>query len=407
MVKDVIVIGGGASGLMAAYSAAENGNRVRLLEKNEKLGKKIYITGKGRCNVTNFCPPQDFLKKVINGDKFLMSALYSFPPEELMNFLSSNGLKLKVERGNRVFPASDHASDVTKTFERALRKNGVDVELNEQVVSVKKTGEKFIVVTLQKEYNADCVIVATGGLSYPSTGSTGDGYKIAKSFSHTVTELKPGLCGLNIKGGICQKLQGLSLKNVSLTAEADGKKIYEEFGEMLFTHFGVSGPIVISLSSILAKMDKKEALLRIDLKPALTKEQLDKRILRDFDAYKNKRLCNALADLLPLKLIDAVIEKSGLDSGKVVNSITREERERLGDCIKNFKLFSSGGRGFEEAIITSGGVNLKEINPKNMESKLCDNLYFTGETLDVDAYTGGYNLQIAFATGFAAGNSIK
>lgn len=405
--KNVTVIGGGASGLMAAYSAAKNGNKVCLLEKNEKLGKKIYITGKGRCNVTNFCPPEDFLKKVINGDKFLMSALHSFPPEELMNFLSSNGLKLKVERGNRVFPSSDHASDVTKTFERALSIERVEIELNEEVVSVEKTGERFTVTTKNKTYDSDCVIVATGGLSYPSTGSTGDGYKIAESFSHTVTALKPGLCGLNVRGGVCKKLQGLSLKNVSLTAETNGKKIYEEFGEMLFTHFGVSGPIVISLSSILAKTGKKEALLKIDLKPALTKEQLDKRILRDFDAYKNKQLSNALVELLPLKLIDSVIVKSGLDCKKFVNSVTKEERERLVECMKSFELYSVGGRGFEEAIITSGGVNLKEINPKTMESKLCKNLYFTGEVLDVDAYTGGYNLQIAFATGFAAGNSIK
>jgi len=403
----VIVIGGGASGMMAAYAAAQNGNSVILLEKNEKLGKKIYITGKGRCNVTNDCSPQEFLLNVVNGDKFLTGAVYSFPPERTKAFLEENGLKLKTERGRRVFPESDKASDVTKAFERALRLVGVDVIFNSAVKGLEKVGDIFLVKTNNESYTADRVIVCTGGLSYPSTGSTGDGYKIAESFSHTVTPLKPALCGLNIKGDFYKDLQGLTLKNVTLTAAADGKIIYEEMGELLFTHFGVSGPIVLSLSSLLIPYNLSSVILSLDLKPALSKEQLDKRVLRDFEKYKNKDLRNALVELLPSAMIPVIIKRSGLNGEKKVNSVTKEEREKLVETLKNFTLLPYGYRGFEEAIITSGGVDLKEINPKTMESKKCAGLYFCGETLNADAKTGGYNLQIAFSTGFAAGNSIK
>jgi len=404
---NVVVIGGGASGMMAAVAAAKGGNRVILLEKNEKLGKKIYITGKGRCNVTNACAPQEFLGKVVNGSKFLTGAIYSFPPERTVSFLEENGVPVKVERGRRVFPESDRASDVTKAFERALRESGVDVILNSAVTSVEKAGDIFSVKTEKESYSADRVIVCAGGLSYPSTGSTGDGYKIAKDFSHTVTPLKPALCGLNIKGDFYKELQGLTLKNVTLKAEVNGKTVYEDLGEMLFTHFGVSGPIVLSLSSVLIPYNLADVVLSLDLKPALTNEQLDKRILRDFDKYKNKNLSNALVDLLPSALIPAVVKRSGISGEKKVNCITRAEREKLVVSFKAFIMRPYGYRGFDEAIITSGGIDLKEINPKTMESKKCSGLYFCGETLDVDACTGGYNLQIAFATGFAAGNSVK
>lgn len=405
--KRVVVIGGGASGMMAAYAAAENGNDVTLLEKNEKLGKKIYITGKGRCNVTNDCAPDEFLTRVIDGQKFLTGVVYSFPPARTKEFLTRFGLKIKTERGNRVFPESDHASDVTKTFERALRESNVRIELNAAAEKIEKREDgSFVVSAGGGEWSADSVVVCTGGLSYPSTGSTGDGYRFAKEFFHTVTALKPGLVGLNLEGSFYKDLQGLSLKNVRLTAESSGKKIYEDFGEMLFTHFGISGPIVLSLSSVLSKYDLSHIVLHLDLKPALSREQLDKRILRDFDQYKNKRLFNALVDLLPSKMIETVISAGGLNGAKAVNAVTKEERERLLNTLKNFEMKPRGFRGFEEAIITIGGVSLKEINPKTMESKLCKGLYFCGEVLDVDACTGGFNLQIAFATGYAAGRNV-
>lgn len=401
--KRIIVIGGGAAGMMAAYTAATNGASVVLLEKNEKLGKKIYITGKGRCNVTNDCAPNDFLTKVVNGQKFLTSAIYHFPPEKTKEFLTEHGLKIKTERGNRVFPESDHASDVTKTFERALREAGVEILFHEQAERIAKTEEGFTVSTQENVFSGDCVLVCTGGMSYPSTGSTGDGYRFAKDFSHTVTALKPGLVGLNVKGDFYKDLQGLTLKNVTLSADVCGKTVYEEFGEMLFTHFGISGPIVLSLSSVLNKYDLSGVTLHLDLKPALSEEQLDKRILRDFEQYKNKQLVNALVDLLPVKLIDVVLAKSGVSGKKAVNSVTKEEREKLLKTLKNWEMKVYGFRGFEEAIITSGGVELKQIHPKTMESKLCKGLYFCGEVLDIDACTGGYNLQIAFSTGYAAG----
>ncbi len=403
----VIVVGGGAAGLMAAYAARTNGCDVTLLERNEKLGKKIYITGKGRCNVTNNCEPEEFFNNVVNGKNFLKGAIYNFPPSKLMEFLEEHGLRLKTERGNRVFPSSDHASDVTKTFERALNCVGVEIKLNTRVENIAKQGDIFSVHTNNGIYESESVIICTGGMSYPTTGSTGDGYKFAESFSHKITELKPGLCGLNIKGDFYKELQGLSLKNVALSARVKDKQIYSDFGEMLFTHFGVSGPLVISLSSMLVNQNINDVILKLDLKPALSYEQLDKRVLRDFEKYKNKQLFNALIELLPSKLIDIVIKKSNIDGKKAVNAITKEERERLVKTLKEFEMRPYGFRGFEEAIITVGGVDLKSVNSRTMESKLCENLYFAGEVLNLDAYTGGFNLQIAFSTGYAAGSSVK
>ena len=414
--KQVIVIGGGASGLMAAYAAAKRGHIVTLIEKNEKLGKKIYITGKGRCNFTNDVAPDEFLQNVVRGERFLRGCIYSFPPQKTIDFFEENGLSIKVERGNRAFPSSDHASDITKTLEKACKNEGVNVLLNEKV-------EKIItenctmsdigimprivkVKTDKQEYTCDTVIIATGGISYPSTGSTGDGFVFARNLGHSVTDLKSGLCGINCTGAIFKDLQGLSLKNISVCIKNGEKTVYEAFGEMLFTHFGVSGPIILSASSIINRLPLSSLQFTIDLKPALDRETLDKRLLRDFEKYKNKQIANALCELLPHKLISVLLDKSGVSAKKSVNVLTKEERFKLLDCIKNFPIKLTSLRGIEEAIITSGGVNLSEINPKTMESKKVLGLKFCGEVLDVDAFTGGFNMQIAFATGFVAGNTV-
>lgn len=414
--KNVCVIGGGAAGLMAAYAAAENGNRVVLLEKNEKLGKKIYITGKGRCNITNDISPDEFLENVVHGKKFLTGVIYAFPPRKIIEFFETHGLSVKLERGGRVFPVSDHASDVTKALERACRLAGVEICLGETVkklclqapMSDKGIMSRIVgVETDKKRYSCDEAIVCTGGLSYPSTGSTGDGYRFAEDCGLAVTDLKPGLCGIGLKGNFFKELQGLSLKNVSLRAVCGGKKLYDGFGEMLFTHFGISGPLALSLSSLINRCDLKSVELYLDLKPALDEGTLDKRLLRDFEKYKNKQLANAMTDLLPQKMIGAVLSASGVSEKKSVNVLTKEERGMLIKTLKGFPLKPLSLRGFEEAIITSGGVALSEINPKTLESKKIKGLRFCGEVLDVDAFTGGYNLQIAFSTGYAAGKSIK
>lgn len=425
--KTVCVIGGGAAGLMAAYSAAKNGNKVLLFEKNEKLGKKIYITGKGRCNFTNDVSAEDFLLNVVNGDKFLRGCIYSFPPQKTIDFFEEYGLTIKIERGNRVFPASDHASDVTKTLEKACRSVGVDVHLNEKVEKIctimhdiipmcDKVGNSMQdiytmsriakIQTVKSEYPCDEVIVATGGLSYPSTGSTGDGYIFARAVGHTVTDLKSGLCGINLKEKSLKELQGLTLKNVTLTVKRKEKTVYSEFGEMLFTHFGISGPIVLSASSVINRLPFSDLKAYIDLKPALDEQTLDKRLLRDFEKYKNKQIGNALIDILPQKLIVPTLNFCGISEKKIINSITKEERAQLIKILKNFPLKLHSLRGFEEAIITSGGIALSEINSKTMESNKVRGLRFCGEVLDVDAFTGGFNLQIAFATGYAAGKSV-
>lgn len=418
--KNVCIVGGGAAGLMAAYAAAKNGHKVVLFEKNEKLGKKIYITGKGRCNFTNDVSPDEFLQNVVRGERFLRGAIYSFSSQKTIDFFENNGLSVKIERGNRAFPSSDHASDVTKTLEKACRSVGVDIHLNEKVEKIRVLQEEngnmpdigimprvVELSTVNGDYLCDVVIIATGGLSYPSTGSTGDGYAFAKNCGHTVTDLKCGLCGLNLEGEDFKELQGLTLKNVALTIKQGAKVVYSDFGEMLFTHFGISGPIVLSASSVVNRLPLGQLSVGLDLKPALDEQTLDKRLLRDFEKYKNKRISNALCELLPQKLILFVLNASGISEKKNVNVLTKEERARLVSTLKNLPLKIRSLRGFEEAIITSGGVELSEINPKTMESKKVRGLKFCGEVLDVDAFTGGFNLQIAFSTGYAAGNTIE
>ena len=418
--KKICVIGGGPAGLMSAYWASKNGNQVTLFEKNEKLGKKIYITGKGRCNFTNDVPPDEFLQNVVRGEKFLRGAIYSFSSQKTIDFFEEHGLSIKIERGNRTFPSSDHASDVTKTLEKACKSVGVDVRLNEKVEKIRFLGENNIAMsdiipmprivilkTNQAEYEFDEVIVATGGLSYPTTGSTGDGYIFARSVGHTVTDLKCGLCGLNLQGEDFKQLQGLTLKNVRLTVKLGQKTVYSEFGEMLFTHFGISGPIVLSASSVINRMQLQNLLINLDLKPALDEQTLDKRLLREFENYKNKQIFNVLGELLPQKLIAYVLKISGVSAKKAVNAVTKEERLSIVKTLKNLPLKIKSLRGFEEAIITSGGIDLSEINPKTMESKKIKGLRFCGEVLDVDAFTGGFNMQIAFATGYLAGSTIK
>ncbi|MBQ8684883.1 MAG: NAD(P)/FAD-dependent oxidoreductase [Clostridia bacterium] len=417
--KKVCVIGGGAAGLMAAYAAGEKGHEVLLFEKNEKLGKKIYITGKGRCNFTNDVAPEEFLQNVVRGEKFLRGAIYSFPSQKTIEFFERYGLSVKIERGNRAFPVSDHASDVTKTLEKACKSVGVSIRLNEKVEKILSTSENTSTMsdigimsrivklkTDKEEYDCDVVIVATGGLSYPSTGSTGDGYAFAKTLGHTVTDLKCGLCGLNLTGDDFKELQGLTLKNVSLTVKSGAKTVYSDFGEALFTHFGISGPIVLSASSVINRMPLQALAVTLDLKPALDEQTLDKRLLREFEQYKNKQIFNALTELLPQKLISFVLKASGVSERKPVNAVMKEERGRLVKTLKNLPLRIKSLRGFEEAIVTSGGISLSEINPKTMESKKISGLKFCGEVLDVDAFTGGFNMQIAFATGYAAGSTI-
>lgn len=425
--KSVCVIGGGAAGLMAAYAAAKKGHNVHLFEKNEKLGKKIYITGKGRCNFTNDVSAEDFLSNVVRGRKFLMGSIYAFPPQKTIEFFENNGLSVKIERGNRAFPVSDHASDITKTLEKACKWAGVEVHLNEKVEKITTTMSDIIptsdvvdcgmldigimprvvkLITAKNTYDCDEIIVATGGISYPSTGSTGDGYRFAQEFGLQVTDLKAGLCGLNLAGDFFKELQGLTLKNVTLTIKNAGKSVYEGFGEMLFTHFGISGPIVLSASSLVNRLPLEKLEVSLNLKPALDEQALDKRVLRDFEKYKNKQIVNALVELLPQKLIAPVLKVAGISLNKSVNVLTKEERGRLIKAMTAFPMKIRSLRGFEEAIITSGGVDLAEINPKTMESKKIKGLRFCGEVLDVDAFTGGFNLQIAFATGYAAGESI-
>lgn len=415
--KNVCIIGGGAAGLMAAYAAAKNGHSVTLFEKNEKLGKKIYITGKGRCNFTNDVDPVEFSRNIVRGEKFLRGVIYAFPPQKTIAFFEQFGLSVKIERGNRAFPVSDHASDVTKTLEKACKSVGVSIRLQEKVEKIlckesnmSGIGIMLRVVKLQTEngeYPCDVAVVATGGLSYPSTGSTGDGYAFAQELGHSVTDLKCGLCGINVKDEFCKELQGLSLKNVTFCVKLGNKTVYEDFGEMLFTHFGVSGPIVLSASSVINRLEMEKLDCYVDLKPALDMQTLDKRVLRDFEKYKNKRIFNALVELLPQKLIPVVLSLCGIALEKVVNSITKEERMKLVGVMKKLPLRVSGLRGFNEAIITSGGVSLSEIHPKTMESKKINGLKFCGEVLDVDAFTGGFNMQIAFATGYAAGDTIE
>ena len=407
--SNVIIVGGGAAGMMAAIFAARNGQNVTLLEKNEKLGKKIFITGKGRCNITNASEIEDLFSAVISNPKFLYSGFYSFTNDQVIHFFEELGVATKIERGNRVFPVSDHSSDVIAALAREMQHLKVKVQLHCEVKELLINNEreiKGVRLANGKKMTADAVVVATGGISYPSTGSTGDGYRFARNCGHKVTELFPSLVPMEVKEWYAKELQGLSLKNIEIHITDGKKKLYDEFGEMLFTHYGVTGPVILSASSIVGKtLEKKELVLHIDLKPALTKEQLDKRLLREFEANHNKQFKNAIDSLLPAKLRPVIIELSGIEEEKKVHEITKEERLNLLRLIKDFHMTLTGLRGYNEAIITKGGISVKEIDPGTMESKLIKNLYFAGEVLDLDAVTGGYNLQIAWSTGYLAGIS--
>ena len=400
----VVIIGGGAAGMIAAYSAALTSNKVILLEKNEKLGKKIYITGKGRCNLTNASDMNTVMENVVSNKRFLFSAFRNFTNEDIMKLVENNGTKLKVERGNRVFPVSNHSSDVIKSIENAIRDLGVDIRLNTKVDELIIENDRCVGVIVGKnKIMADAVIVATGGMSYQATGSDGDGYRFAKEAGLSVSKLYPSLVPFNVEGERVKALQGLSLRNIHVYIYNDKKLVYDEFGEMLFTHFGVSGPVIISASALIVNRDIKGYRLCIDLKPALDNEKLDERILRDFAEQKNKQLKNSLNKLFPTKLIDEVIYQSKIDPEKKANLLTKEERHRLVSATKNLEFKLSSTRGFNEAIITKGGVEVSQINPKTMESKSVKGLFFAGEVLDLDALTGGYNLQRAWSSGYAAG----
>ncbi len=406
--SNVAVVGGGAAGMIAAIAAAENGHKVTLYEHNEKLGKKLFITGKGRCNVTNASDIDEIFNNIVTNSKFLYSSIYTFTNDMVMDFFEKDGLKLKVERGNRVFPASDHSSDVIKVLEKRLKKSGVTVKLNTNVERLlwDDSGIKGIVAE-NKDIMADAVIMATGGLSYKSTGSDGSGFKMVTGAGHSTSEFSPALVPITIEEDYPKEMQGVSLKNVEVEILNGKKKIYSAFGEMLFTHFGVTGPVILSASSKIIKHLKNGNLtLKIDLKPALTEEQLDTRILRDFKENINRDFKNSLDGLLPKKMIEPIIRYSGIPFDKKVNAITREERRNLVKAFKEFTMTINGIRGYDEAIITHGGVTVKEINPATMESKLIKGLYFAGEMIDVDALTGGYNLQIAWSTGYLAGTSV-
>lgn len=404
----VIVIGGGAAGMMAAIIAARNGKEVTVLEQNEKLGKKLFITGKGRCNFTNACDIEDLFGNVISNPKFMYSAFYTFSNDMVMDFFEELGMPYKVERGNRVFPVSDHSSDVIKALEKEMRRLGVVICLNTKVKSLiieKNICKGVELVNKKEKIYADSVIITTGGVSYPRTGACKDGYIFAKQAGHTIVAPSPSLVPIELEEDCCKDLMGISLKNVSATIYADNKKVYSDFGEMLFTHFGVSGPIIIKASAYIQKYLQKNLSLTIDLKPALDEKQLDERILKDFQLFQNKQLKNALDKLLLRALILVVIEKSGLDGDKKVNELTKEERRILGHTIKYMPFSIIGLRSWDEAIVTKGGVSVKEIDPGTMESKLTGGLYFAGEVLDLDALTGGFNLQIAWSTGYLAGLS--
>ena len=435
---NVIVIGGGPAGMIAAIASAENGNNVILLEKKERLGRKLLITGKGRCNITSSLPIEEFIQNIPGNGQFLYSAFKNYTNNDIINFLNEEGLEVKEERGNRIFPVTDKSLDVLKCFTKKLKELNVKIENNMKVTEIvprDEDGKLKVKVVKNKEntsvnlnecytkeknnirtFETDKVILATGGKSYPLTGSTGDGYELVRKLGHTVTKIRPSLVPLEaFEQNMCKDLQGLSLRNVNieLKNKENNKIIYQDFGEMLFTHFGVSGPTILSGSAHLVRyknidelLKNKKIVLNIDFKPALSEEKLDERILRDFVEFKNKQFKNSLDKLLPQKLIPVIIERSGINPNKKVNEINKKERHRLVNLLKNFEVTIRGFRPIDEAIVTSGGINIKEINPKTMESKLVDGLYFAGEIIDVDAYTGGFNLQIAYSTGYTAGNNM-
>lgn len=404
--KEIIVVGGGAAGMIAAIAAVKKGAVVHLYEKNEKLGKKLFITGKGRCNITNACDIEELLASVVTNSKFLYSSFYGFTNQDMMDLLEQTGLGLKVERGNRVFPVSDKASDVIAALETIMKHGGVHVHLRQRVERLAiEAGVCRGVWVDGRIHGGDSVVVTTGGLSYPITGSTGDGYEWARESGHRVTDLSPALVPFEVKEqGEALELQGLSLKNVEIGISAGNKELYRDFGEMLFTHYGVSGPLVLRASSFGAKAIRKQHLkLLIDLKPALSPEHLDGRILRDFSEGSNRQFKNALSHLYPAKLIPVIIRRSGIDPDKKVNEVTREERAGLVRLTKGLEFTLTGLRDYKEAIITQGGVSVRDVNPSTMESKKVEGLYFAGEILDLDGVTGGFNLQIAWSTGWSAG----
>lgn len=413
--RNTVIIGGGPAGLMAAISSAKNGDKVTIIEKMNSCGKKLLITGKGRCNITNNAQMDKFMENTPTNPKFLYGVFNNFTNKDMIELLENEGVKTKVERGERVFPVSDRAQDVLEALLHILKKQNVQILTNTTAKRIIIDDEKNVLgVELDngKEIKADKIILATGGKSYPVTGSTGDGYKLAKDLGHTITKIEPSLVPLTSHDEVCKELQGLSLRNVAIQLQICDKVVYKDFGEMLFTHFGVSGPIVLSVSSYLVKTKNIEQILNegkveleIDLKPALSEEKLDARILRDFEEQKNKQFKNSLDKLLPQKLIPVIIEKTNINESKKINEITKQERQKLVNELKHFKISINGTRPIEEAIVTSGGINIKEINPKTMESKLINGLYFAGEIIDVDCLTGGYNLQVAWSTGYTAGIS--
>jgi predicted Rossmann fold flavoprotein len=413
--KNTIIIGGGPAGLMSAISSSKNGDKVTIIEKMPSCGKKLLITGKGRCNITNNAEMDKFMENTPTNAKFLYGVFNNFTNRDIVELLENEGVKTKVERGERVFPVSDRAQDVLDALLHILKKQNVQILTGSTVKKITIDNDKNVLgveLDNKKEIKADKIILATGGKSYPVTGSTGDGYKLAKDLGHTITKIEPSLVPLTSRDEVCKELQGLSLRNVAIKLYICDKVVYKDFGEMLFTHFGVSGPIVLSASSYLVKTKNIEEILKsnkveleIDLKPALTEEKLDARILRDFEEQKNKQFKNSLDKLLPQKLIPVIIEKTNINENKKINEITKLERQKLVNELKHFKISINGTRPIEEAIITSGGISVKEINPKTMESKLIKGLYFAGEIIDVDCLTGGYNLQVAWSTGYTAGIS--
>ena len=407
MIKNTIVIGAGPAGMIAAGYLAEKTEKVILIDKNKFPGKKLRITGKGRCNITNSADVEDFIKNVPTNPRFLYSAFYSFTNDDIVNLLENLGVKCKTERGGRVFPESDSAKDVADALKRFAFKKNVTYVCDEVKKLIVKDGKVIGVKTTEKEYFSDAVVIATGGSSYPLTGSDGSGYKLAKQAGHTIVDIKPSLVPIVTEEKWVSDLMGLSLKNIEIKViNEKNKTIYKDFGEMLFTHFGMSGPVILSASAHIRNPEKSKYKISVDLKPALDEEKLDKRISRDFEQFKNKHLINALDELLPKALIPVIVKLSGIDAHKEVNSVTREERMTLVRCIKSLLVTVKDFRPIDEAIITSGGVNTKEINPSTMESKITENLYFAGEVIDVDAYTGGFNLQIAYSTGYLAAQSI-
>lgn len=405
----VLVIGGGPAGCFAAIAAAEQGHQVVLLERNEKIGKKLFITGKGRCNLTNACDTEELFSNIPRNSKFLYSAIYSYDNFRVMDFFEQNGTPVKVERGNRVFPVSDHSSDVIAALKRSLDAHKVKIMYHTTVekLMVSENCVHGVITAEGKKMTADAVVIATGGCSYASTGSTGDGYRFAETCGHTIKTCSPSLVPFNAEEEYVKELQGLSLKNVKASIYQGKKLLYEAFGEMLFTHFGVSGPLMLSASSVVNDAVRKQPLqLYIDWKPALSEEQLDYRILRDFEEAKNRQVIHGIEKLYPSKFLPIILRLAKIPAEKRVNEVTKEERQRLVDLTKKFPVTLTGLRGFSEAIITKGGVSVKEVNPSTMESKLTKHLYFAGEVLDLDAFTGGFNLQIAWSTGYLAGSSI-